>query len=215
MGQEKSRMSCVPFVFAGIIFISFIGLFIYVLISGISETRSSIQRFQVPGSAVLEIKEVGTYSLFHEYASVYEGKEYYVNNLPSFNLAIRPLGSTREIETTPLAGVMTYNFGSIQGRAIRNFEITQPGQYEFTFTYQDRSPTPKTIMAISSDLVYRILKTIFLCLVLMSIGIFLPIAIIVIYLVKHHMSNLKTDFQPGFNSGQYLDDEIISPNDYD
>jgi hypothetical protein len=196
MNQERLKISIIPFLLAGMVFVIFTGMFVYFLVTGIKDMTESLQRFTVPGTAVLELTEPGKYTLYHEFSGTIEGERYFTTHFPSYELTIRSIDTDREIFTSPASVSEKYNFKDQQGTSLLNFEIKEPGKYEFTFIYRNGDINPLTVLAVGKEMIPRIFKTIFLCFIILFTGIVSPFIIVVIYLIKSGIFKTLKKSQP-------------------
>lgn len=85
------------YVVAGLLLIATaaaMALFIYSRISGLA---AELVQVVVPGQADLNLRETGTYTIFHEYRSVVDDKVYYAASLSGMHMTVRsPSGTPAE-----------------------------------------------------------------------------------------------------------------------
>jgi hypothetical protein len=139
-----------------------------ILFLGISGTVDSAQnlsggmtRIAVPGRAALTLDEVGGYTIFHEYQTVFNGRVY-------SNTAMSPMDCTLTSTTTgasvPIqlaAFSSTYEFGRQAGQSVMQFEITEPGTYDFSCRYTSGAAGPEIVLAIGHGFMGNILGVVF------------------------------------------------------
>lgn len=138
------------FVLAGVIAVAgFIAAGVH-LFSGIGAVESRLMQVVMPGSAVLTLKEAGTYTIYHERQSVVDGRLYSATDVGGLRVSVRGPGG--EVQLVPSSGGATYKFGSREGRSIFAFSVTTPGEYRITGTLPDGRMEPKVVLAVESGL---------------------------------------------------------------
>jgi hypothetical protein len=110
-------------------------------------------RVVVPGDAELKLEEPGTYTIFHEYHSLVDGRIYTVEGVSG--LTINVLSRSAEGEGLPLslnsAVGLSYDTKERAGRSLFSFEVGAPGTYHLIASYADRRSTPQTVLAVAHN----------------------------------------------------------------
>ena len=111
------------------------------------------QKLVVPGSRDLEFDNKGTYTIFNEYRSTINGKEFngyeYLYDL-EVNLVSKETGE--EVVLKKSSGA-SYSGGGNSGRSIYDIEIDKPGVYELSATYGGGE---KAVLSVQRDFMHRI-----------------------------------------------------------
>jgi hypothetical protein len=130
------------------------------LASRLSGSAERMMRVLVPGQTEIRLNEPGTYTIFHEFQSTFEGRVYNVDNISGLEITVRPSAGGAAL---PLKGGTTTNYsvGSRSGRSLFQFEVTTPGAYRVVGTYPTGRQQPQTVLAIDRGFVGELLLTIF------------------------------------------------------
>lgn len=158
------------------------------LVSRIQGMTQGMMRVLVPGQADLLIKEPGTYTIFHEFQSTFEGRVYDVRSVSGLRVAVRTAGTD-----VPLAASKSnsrYSFASAAGRSLFDFEARTPGTYQISAAYDDGRKEPQTVLAVSRDFFGRLMVTILGSLALAFTGMGIAIAIAVVVFIKRRRARL-------------------------
>jgi hypothetical protein len=99
----------------------------YSMVSGAGE---SVVCMTVPGRQEFWFDHPGTYTVYHEYVSTFEGHTYH-QQPGALGLALRITRKEdgAEVPTEPPHGTAAHSLGSNQGQAMMTFDVTQPGTY--------------------------------------------------------------------------------------
>jgi hypothetical protein len=152
------------------------------LVSRIGDSTARMMRVLVPGQADLVLKEPGTYTIFHEYQSMFEGRVYDVPSVSGLNITVRTGGAN-----VPLAASKTnarYSVGSAAGRSLFDFEVRTPGTYQISAGYDGGRKEPQTMLAIDRGFVGGLVLTILGALAMAFGGMGIAVAIAVVVFVK-------------------------------
>jgi len=139
------------FVLAGVIAIAgFVaaGLQVY---SGIGAVEGRLMQVVMPGSAVLNLKEPGTYTIYYERQSVVDGRVYAGSGVGGLRLSMRGPGGD-DVRLVANSGGASYKFGSREGRSIYSFTATTAGEHRITGTLPDGRSEPKVVLAVETGL---------------------------------------------------------------
>jgi hypothetical protein len=153
------------------------------LASRLGDSTGRMMRVLVPGQTDLMLKEAGTYTIYHEYESTFEGRVYHVTSVSGLNITVRARPSG---EVVPLQSTMNtrYRIGSTAGRSLFDFEVRAPGSYQISATYGDGRKEPQTVLAVDRGFVGSLAITILGAIAMAFAGTGAAIAIAVIVLVK-------------------------------
>lgn len=147
------------FVLAGIIAVAgFVAAGFHVF-SGVGAVEDRVMQVVMPGSAVLNLGQPGTYTIYHETRSVVDGKLYASSSVGGLSVSVRAPGGA-EVPLVPSSGGVTYKFGSREGRSIFSFTVTAPGEYRITGTLPDGRSEPKVVLAVESGLMGGMMRMI-------------------------------------------------------
>ncbi len=159
--------------------------FVYFLLTGIGGLGDGLQQMLAPGKAEIALEKPGTYTIFHEHESVFEGRYYSSPRIVS-GLSIGVVSSVGGEPATVRAASTnaTYTLAGRAGVSILEFEIAEPGRYRISAAYTDGRSTPKLVLAIGHDFVGKLMVTIFGGIGIMVAGLGGAGAIVAITYVK-------------------------------
>jgi hypothetical protein len=159
------------------------GLFVVSRAAGLTN-----QLFQVvvPGRADLNLQATGTYTIFHEYRSVIDGKEYVSDaSLSDLNVTIQSADG-EQLKVALLTGTSRYAVSGRAGYSVFTFDVTRPGLYRLTASYRDGRAEPRTVIAVGSGFVGGILETVMIALAITFSGIGCAVVLlVVVYRARH------------------------------
>jgi hypothetical protein len=122
-----------------------------ILYAGRDETSGMI-RVVVPGRTELALNERGTYTIFHEYRSVVDGRRYDVPGVSGLIIDLRTQERDEPIALKGASG-QSYDTGDVAGRSLFEFDVLTPGTYRLTSSYGDSRKEPQTVLAIARGFV--------------------------------------------------------------
>ncbi len=136
--------------------------FVYLLVTGIGGLGDGLQQMLAPGKAEIALEKPGTYTIFHEHESVFEGRYYSSPGVVS-GLSIGIVSSVCGEPATVRAASTnaTYSLAGRAGVSILEFEIAEPGRYRISAAYADGRSAPKVVLAIGHDFMGKLMVTIF------------------------------------------------------
>jgi hypothetical protein len=129
------------------------------LVSRLSGSADRMMRVVVPGEIELRLNEPGSYTIFHEYRSNFEGTVYSVENIPPLEITVRSRASGAALPLTDTTS-SRYSVGSREGRSLYQFEVPSAGAYQLVATYSTGRTQPQTVLAIDRGFVGDLLVTI-------------------------------------------------------
>ena len=138
-------------------------------------------RVLVPGQTDLMLKEPGTYTIYHEYESTFEGRVYDVASVSGLNITVRARPSGEQIPLQSTTMNTRYRVGSTAGRSLFDFEVRAPGTYQVSATYGGGRKEPQTVLAIDRGFVGSLAVTILgaIAMAVAGTGIAIAIAVVV------------------------------------
>jgi hypothetical protein len=149
----------------------------------LGDSTGRMMRVLAPGQTDLMLKEAGTYTIYHEYESTFEGRVYHVTSVSGLNITVRARPSGEEV---PLRSTMStrYRIGSTAGRSLFDFEVRAPGAYQISAAYGGGRKEPQTVLAIDRGFVGSLVLTILGAIAMAFAGTGAAIAIAVMVFVK-------------------------------
>lgn len=188
MRSEKIKSSTALYFISGLLFICGIGLFVFLLVKGITSTVDKMNiQVVVPGTEVVELKKPGKYTIFLEYGSVINGKIYETRNISGLMCSLYNRSTSEYIEIKKDKSNSNYSIGGRQGRSIYNFKIDKPGKYEIKGWYENNS-TDEVVLSIGKGFVGSLVFTILSSSVILFITIGTSVGIL-IYALKRTKDN--------------------------
>jgi hypothetical protein len=159
------------------------------LVSRIGDSTSGMMRLLAPGQVEIYVKEPGTYTIFHEYQSTFEGRVYDVANVSGLSVAVRTVPGGEEVPLSTATGTR-YSVGGNAGRSLFNFEARAPGTYRIAAAYDGGRKEPQTVLAIDRGFVGNLVLTILGALAMAFTGMGAAVAISVIVFLKRRRARL-------------------------
>ena len=160
------------------------------LVSRIGNSTSRMMRVLVPGQEEIYVKEPGTYTIFHEYQSTFEGRVYDVAEVSGLSVAVRTVPGGEEVPLSTASGTR-YRVGSNAGRSLFNFEARAPGTYRIAAAYDGGRKEPQTVLAIDRGFVGDLVLTILGALAMAFAGMGAAVAISVLVFVKRRRAHMS------------------------
>lgn len=133
------------FVVAGIVAIGGIVGAVLDLVPRLSGIDSRLTQVMMPGSTVLELKEVGSYTIYRE------------SRADGLRLALTaPDGSAVPLQVS--SGTSTYSIGERNGTSIFTFTVKQPGSYRLTGTLAGGRGDLKIMLAVEHGMMAEMFR---------------------------------------------------------
>jgi len=169
---------------AGIIGAMALTAFVAILFNGIAGMGDALQQMLGPGQIEITLEEPGTYTVFHEHESIFEGQYYSSPEIVSgLTVRVRSLDSSETIRVEAPNVNSNYAISGRSGVGIFEFNIVEPGRYRITAAYGNGQATPPVVLAIGHDFM-GLMAIIFGAIGVMMVGAGLVIAIVVVTFVK-------------------------------
>lgn len=159
------------------------------LVSRIGDSTGRMIRVLAPGQTEIVLKEPGTYTIFHEYQSTFEGRVYDVAAVSGLNVTVRARPGGENVPLTTATGTR-YRVGASAGRSLFDFEVRVPGTYQIAAAYDGGRAQPQTVLAIDRGFFGDLLKTIFGAIAMAFAGMGTAIAIAVVVFIKRRRARL-------------------------
>ena len=136
--------------------------FVSLLLYGIAGIGDALMQVRAPGEIELALEEPGTYTVFHEYESVFEGC-YYASRTVVSGLEVRvtPLGGGAAVAVRRAGTNSTYELAARSGVSIFEFAIADPGPYRVSAAYAGGGDSPAVVLAIGHDFMGKLMAIIF------------------------------------------------------
>ncbi|VAX24647.1 hypothetical protein MNBD_NITROSPINAE02-2019 [hydrothermal vent metagenome] len=159
-------------------------------------------RVLAPGSYEIELEREGDYSIYYEYESELQGKQYFSRiEDRNFDISLTSKAPPKKIEIDRPFGSVKYMLPGRKGVAIGAFKITEPGIYTFSVSQADDTKGARAVIAIGSGMFGFIGETILM--VLGGLAIFVAtfalaaIIMVAVYIKRSRRNNIKVDRPSG------------------
>jgi hypothetical protein len=159
--------------------------FIWILVAGLKTIGSSIQQFIMPGKADISLTQPGIYTIFYESTSVVGDRVFSTGeDPPSMNCTVTSPAAGEEVGLTRPSGSQTYTWGRRSGRSVLEFNVENPGTFQFTCKYADGSTRPDTVFAVGHDFTKGLFNAVGLSLLSLFGGIGLGGLIVILAVLR-------------------------------
>lgn len=153
------------------------------------------QQVVVPGEGRLTFSRPGSYTIFHEYQSVVDGKMYAnPQYLTGLECALKESKTGRVVKLSPVKGNVSYSGGSRAGVGILEFDITEPGEYVLRGAYSGGGANGPAVLAIAHEFLGELLVLILGGIGIMSGGSALAILIFVLTFLKRRKARQEWEY---------------------
>ena len=187
MNGQRVTPSRWYYVFAGLVCVTGLALFVLWLDKSANGLGSKLQQVVVPGEAELNLREPGRYTIFYEYHSVVGDKVYSTEeNFSGLKCKLTAKADKSKIALVPPRGSETYELGGRVGRSVWECTIGRPGLYVLSASYPEGRQGPEVVLAVGKDFTANALNTIGGGLALFFGTMFATAAIVVVTLVKRN-----------------------------
>lgn len=117
----------------------------------------ALVRFEAPGEVVFEAESAGSYSVYHEYQTTFDGRVYSAasGGLQGLALDVRSQDSGEAVEVSAPAGTATYSFNGRSGVLVASFDAPASGTYVVSATARDGAHEP-AVLAVGRGVASRI-----------------------------------------------------------
>ena len=176
---------------------SLLAVFLFNRLTGLTEALTQIA---VPVKSEIVFPEIGKYTVFYEYQSVVGDRLYFTGE--RFSGVHCTLTSKKTGYRIPLSRPLarsTYSFGGRKGVSVLQFNINQPGTYEFSASYPEGHEGPEVVLAMGRGFMKKLMGTIFGGLALFFGSGAIAGAITVVTLLKRQKAKKQLENQYGQN----------------
>jgi hypothetical protein len=181
-----------------VVFIIGESLFILFLLDSLSGLTEPLTQIVAPAKSEINLPAAGKYTIFYEYQSVVGDRLYSTGgSLSGLQCALTSkVRGSRITLSRPLTR-STYSFGGRKGVSVFQFNIDQPGMYEFSAWYPKGQEGPEVVLAMGHGFLKKLIGTIFGGLALFFGSGAIPIAIVVITLLKRQKAKKQWENKYG------------------
>ncbi|HKU94580.1 MAG TPA: hypothetical protein VJR58_04860 [Vineibacter sp.] len=172
------------YVVAAVVLIAAVAGAVWIVASRIGDVGAGLVQVVVPGGADLDLKQPGSYTIFHERTSTVGGRIYTAPSVSGLRVTVKSAATGRDVTVRQPAGSSRYDFGGRSGTSVLAFNIDAPGRYRLDAAYEDGRQQPQTVLAVGTGFVSGLLTTIALALGVAFGGIAVALAIFIVVLLK-------------------------------
>ena len=148
-------LAIVVFIIAGSLFT----LFLFNSLSGLTEALTQVV---VPVKTDITFPETGKYTIFYEYQSVVGNRLYFTGeSLSGLQCTLTSKVTGYRIALSRPLARSTYSLGGRKGISVLEFNIDQPGIYEFSASYPGGHEGPEVVLAMGQGFLKNLMGTIF------------------------------------------------------
>lgn len=184
MESKTIKPSKIFYGISAVIFVAGIISFIVVLITGISSSMDSIgNRFVVPGSQIIELKDAGNYSIYFEYSSIIDGKVYETSSINGLVCTLTNNKTGDDITLKNPTIDSDYSMNGRKGKSLFDFSIEESGKYTIQAKYES-GEGEKAVLAIGQGFGMAIIRIVLISIGILLVGIGGGIAIFILTFVK-------------------------------
>lgn len=140
-----------------------------------------------PGRKVFPLEKTGTYYIFYEYVSTFNGQHFSTPETLSTEFAVQICNAEKErqIEFKPIeSGTITYQTNSRKAFAIGSFVVPEPGKYAIEMKYATNHQKPMVVLAVGQSPLVTIFVTLVILLFLFLIGFLSAAALMIFVYIK-------------------------------
>jgi hypothetical protein len=176
---------------------SLFAVFLFNSLSGLTEALTQVV---VPVKSEIIFSETGKYTIFYEYQSVVGNRLYYTGErLSGLHCTLTSKVTGYRIALSRPMTRSTYSFGARKGVSVLQFNIDQPGIYEFSASYPRGQEGPEVVLAMGRGFMKKLMGTIFGGLALFFGSGAIAVAITVVTLLKRQKAKKQLENHYGQN----------------
>jgi hypothetical protein len=122
------------------------------LMARLPSLDAGLVRMVVPGEMAMDLQR-GSYTIFHEYRSVFDGRLFESDNVSGLRVTV----SAAAGEPVSLTGATDtrYSLNGHSGISLAAFEVDTPGRYTLVAAYRDRQG-PEAVLAVGRGIIGKI-----------------------------------------------------------
>jgi hypothetical protein len=177
-----------------VVFIIGESLFILFLLNSLRGLTDGLTQVVVPVKSEIMLPETGKYTIFYEYQSVLGDRLYFTGeSLSGLHCTLTSKVTGYRIALSRPLARSTYSFGGRKGVSVLEFNIDQPGTYEFSASYPKGQEGPEVVLAMGRGFMRKLIGTIFGGLAIFFGSGAIAIAIIVATLLKRQKARKQLE----------------------
>lgn len=181
-----------------VIFIIGVSLFTLFLFNSLIGLTEALTQVVVPVNSDILLPETGKYTIFYEYQSVVGDKLYFTGEkLSGLQCTLTSKVTGYRVALSRPLTRSTYSLGGRKGVSVLEFNIDQPGIYEFSASYPGGHEGPEVVLAMGQGFLKNLMGTIFSGLAIFFGSGAIAIAIIVVTLLKRQKAKKQLENKYG------------------
>lgn len=162
MSNQNIKPSRWYYGLAIVVFIIGGSLFTLFLFNSLSGLTGALTQVVVPVKSDITFPETGKYTIFYEYQSVVGNRLYFTGeSLSGLQCTLASKGAGCRIALSRPLPRSTYSLGGRKGVSVLEFNIDQPGIYEFSASYPEGQEGPEVVLAMGQGFLKNLMGTIF------------------------------------------------------
>ena len=198
MNNQNIRPSRWYYGLAIVVFIIGESLFIWFLLNSLSGLTEPLTQVVAPVKSEIVLPATGKYTIFYEYQSVVGDRLYSTGrSLSGLQSALTSKVTGYRIALSRPLTRSTYSFGGRKGVSVLQFNIDQPGIYEFSAWYPKGQEGPEVVLAMGHGFLKKLMGTIFGGLALFFGSAAIPIGITVVTSLKRQKAKKQLENKYG------------------
>ena len=198
MSNQNMKPSRWYYGLAIVIFIIGVSLFTLFLFNSLIGLTEALTQVVVPVNSDILLPETGKYTIFYEYQSVVGDKLYFTGEkLSGLQCTLTSKVTGYRIALSRPLTRSTYSLGGRKGVSVLEFNIDQPGIYEFSASYPGGHEGPEVVLAMGQGFLKNLMGTIFSGLAIFFGSGAIAIAIIVVTLLKRQKAKKQLENKYG------------------
>jgi len=181
-----------------VVFIIGGSLFTLFLFNSLSGLTGALTQVVVPVKSDITFPETGKYTIFYEYQSVVGNRLYFTGeSLSGLQCTLTSKVTGYRIALSRPLTRSTYSLGGRKGVSVLEFNIDQPGIYEFSASYPGGHEGPEVVLAMGQGFLKNLMGTIFSGLAIFFGSGAIAIAIIVATFLKRQKAKKQLESNYG------------------
>ena len=198
MSNQNIKPSRWYYGLAIVVFIIGGSLFTLFLFNSLSGLTGALTQVVVPVKSDITFPETGKYTIFYEYQSVVGNRLYFTGeNLSGLQCTLTSKVTGYRIALSRPLTRSTYSLGGRKGVSVLEFNIDQPGIYEFSASYPGGHDGPEVVLAMGQGFLKNLMGTIFSGLAIFFGSGAIAIAIIVATFLKRQKAKKQLESNYG------------------
>jgi hypothetical protein len=186
---------------ATVVFLTGVLLFTLFLFNSLSALTGGLTQLVVPTiESDITFSEAGKYTIFYEYQTVIDNKLYFTGeSLSGMQCTLTRKATGHRIALSRPLARSTYSLGGRKGVSVLEFNIDQPGIYEFSASYPEGQEGPEVVLAVGHGFLKNLIGTIVGGLAIFFGSIVIAIAIAVVTVLKRQKARKQLESNYGYD----------------